>query len=86
MRENKLPGCRCAHPGYISNEAGIRQAPAVRSRTAFYTLKRFDLFSPMCIIPIDGTAKSEEKADHGLSARAGQAIHQGCGHADGTGR
>jgi hypothetical protein len=52
---------------------------------AFYTLKRFDLFSPMCIILIDGKAKSKE-ADHGRDARAGQAIRQGGGRADGTGR
>jgi hypothetical protein len=51
----------------------------------FYTLKRFDLFSPMCIILIDGTAKSKE-ADHGRDACAGQAIRQSCGRADGTGR
>jgi hypothetical protein len=55
------------------------------SKAAFYTLKRFDLFSPMCIILIDGKAKSKE-ADHGRDARAGQAICQGCGGADGTGR
>jgi hypothetical protein len=52
---------------------------------ALYTLKRFDLFSPMCIILIDGKAKSK-KADHGPNARAGQAIRQGGGRADGTGR
>jgi hypothetical protein len=53
--------------------------------SAIYTLKRFDLFPPMCIILIDGKAKSKE-ADHGRDARAGQAIHQGCGRADGAGR
>jgi len=52
---------------------------------AFYTLKRFDLFSPMCIILIDGKVKSE-KAERRRDARAGQAIRQGGGGADGTGR
>jgi hypothetical protein len=56
-----------------------------KQNPAFYTLKRFDVFSPMCIILIDGKAKSK-KADHGRGACAGQAIHQGCGRADGTGR
>jgi hypothetical protein len=56
-----------------------------RRNPAFYTLKRFDLFSPMCIILIDGKAKSN-KADHGRDACAGQAIHQGYGRADGAGR
>jgi hypothetical protein len=31
--------------------AGARQAP---QRATFYTLKRFDPFSPMCIVLIDG--------------------------------
>jgi hypothetical protein len=39
----------------------------------------------MCIILIDGKAKSKE-ADHGRDGRAGQAIRQGGGRADGTGR
>jgi predicted HicB family RNase H-like nuclease len=38
------------------------------SVSAFYTLKRFDLFSPMCTILIDGKAKSKE-ADHGMHVR-----------------
>jgi hypothetical protein len=50
-----------------------------------YTLKRFDQLAPICIILIDGKAKSE-KADDGRDARAGQAIRQGYGRADGTGR
>jgi hypothetical protein len=50
-----------------------------------YTLKRFDQLAPICIILIDGKAKSE-KTGHGRTPHAGQAIHQGYGRADGTGR
>jgi lipoprotein NlpI len=63
----------------------VAKRPTVRSISAFYTLKRFDPFSPICIILTDGKANSKE-ADHSLNARAGQAIHQSYGRADGTGR
>src|SRR3984885_6730137 len=60
-------------------------APVSSIEGGIYTLKRFDLFSPICIILIDGKAKSK-KADRGLGARARHAIRQGCGRADGPGR
>ena len=43
------------------------------------------MFSPKGIILIDGKAKSE-KTDRGRNACAGQAVRQGGGGADGTGR
>jgi hypothetical protein len=49
---------------------GNNERPEFRSRAAFYTLNRFDLFSPMCIILIDGNAKSKE-ADRRRTPRPG---------------
>jgi hypothetical protein len=63
----------------------VHAKPPIRSRAAFYTLKRFDLFSPMCIILIDGKAKSK-KPERGHDTRARQTIRQSGGRADGTGR
>jgi hypothetical protein len=70
---------------FISCRQYTRRTMIFPWASAFYTLKRFDLFSPMCIILIDGKAKSKE-ADHGRDACAGQAIRQGRGGADGAGR
>jgi predicted HicB family RNase H-like nuclease len=42
---------------------------SVRSRAAFYTLKRFDLFSPTCIILIDGKAKSKKQTMAAMHVR-----------------
>jgi hypothetical protein len=65
--------------------AGQRFFHGQREGRHFYTLKRFDLFSPKCIILIDGKAKSRE-AGRGRDARAGQTIRQGGGGAACVGR